>query len=132
MAACDEARQLLAAARKDKRALEGMADENAFADEIFGFRAQQAVEKALKAWMAVLDLEYPRTHDLSLLLSMLRDHGQETDSLLDLIEFNPYAVEYRYGPFDDVGLSLDRCSAISRIGGLLWTVEELVELKSRE
>ena len=46
MAISDEARQLLAAANKDLRALQGMIDASIFADEIFGFHAQQAVEKA--------------------------------------------------------------------------------------
>ena len=39
MAPSDEARQMLAAAYKDWRALAGMADPNVFADEIFGFHA---------------------------------------------------------------------------------------------
>jgi len=61
MALSDEARQMLAAAYKDWRALAGMADPDVFADEVFGFHAQQAVEKALKAWLALLGVEYPRT-----------------------------------------------------------------------
>ncbi|MCL5271298.1 MAG: hypothetical protein M1457_12290 [bacterium] len=48
MAPSDEARQLLAAAAKDRRALGGMADAAVFADEVFGFHAQQAAEKGLK------------------------------------------------------------------------------------
>jgi len=43
MAGSDEARHLLAAARKDWNALHGMTDSQVFADEIFGFHAQQAV-----------------------------------------------------------------------------------------
>jgi HEPN domain-containing protein len=62
MAERDEAQRLLAAAQKDLRALRGMTDADTFADEIFGFHAQQAVEKALKAWLALLGEEYPRTH----------------------------------------------------------------------
>jgi len=39
----------------------------AFADEIFGFHAQQAVEKGLKAWICLHGIEYPFTvlQDLS-------------------------------------------------------------------
>lgn len=65
MASFEEACLLLAAANRDFRALRGMTDSSVFADEIFGFHAQQAAEKALKAWLAVLDVEYPRTHDAS-------------------------------------------------------------------
>ena len=45
---------LLAMARKDLVALAGMGDLKVFADEIFGFHAQQATEKALKSWLATL------------------------------------------------------------------------------
>ncbi|NIR50348.1 HEPN domain-containing protein [candidate division KSB1 bacterium] len=34
-----------------------------FDDEIFGFHAQQAVEKVVKAWPNLLGIVYPRTHD---------------------------------------------------------------------
>lgn len=40
-------------ASKDLAALRGMIDASLFADEIFGFHAQQAVEKSLKAWITV-------------------------------------------------------------------------------
>jgi HEPN domain-containing protein len=65
----EEAYLLLTAASRDLRALQGMTDPGVFADEIFGFHAQQAAEKALKAWLSALDVEYPRTHDLTMLLS---------------------------------------------------------------
>jgi HEPN domain-containing protein len=127
MAPSDEARQLLAAARKDGRALDGMIDIDVFADEVFGFHAQQAVEKALKAWAALLGIEFPRTHDLSLLLHVLEEHGQSVESLWDLLEFSPYAVQYRYEAFDEIGDPLDRKTVRERVGDLLRKVEALVE-----
>lgn len=63
-----------------------------FADEIFGFHAQQAAEKALRAWLAVLDAEYPRTHDLSMLISLFEVQEQDIVPFFDIIELNPYAV----------------------------------------
>ena len=48
----EHAQTLLEMARKDARALSGMTDADVFADEIFGFHAQQVIEKALKAWCA--------------------------------------------------------------------------------
>ena len=71
MGASEEVRHLLAVAHKDFRALQGMSDSSIFADEIFGFHAQQAAGKALKAWLAAFGVEYPRTHDLSLMLTLL-------------------------------------------------------------
>jgi len=129
MADYDEARQLLAAAFKDWRALKGMADPEVFADEVFGFHAQQAVEKALKSWLTLLGVEYPRTHDLSLLLNMLKGQGQAVEPFYGLIEFNPYAVQYRYGAFDEVGAPLDRSAVVNRVTELLRTVEAMVTPK---
>jgi HEPN domain-containing protein len=40
-------------ATKDLRALQGMLDNKTFADEVFGFHAQQIVEKSLKAWLSL-------------------------------------------------------------------------------
>jgi HEPN domain-containing protein len=64
----EHAREMLTLAQRDFKALQGMLDVETFADEIFGFHAQQAVEKALKAWLTLVGVEYPRTHDLEELL----------------------------------------------------------------
>lgn len=58
----EHAYMLLGLARRDLTALGGMLDVNTFADEIFGFHAQQAVEKALKAWLSLIEIEYPSIH----------------------------------------------------------------------
>jgi predicted nucleic acid-binding protein len=60
------ARLIISAARRDLQALENMLDSHSFPSEIFGFHAQQAVEKALKAWLVLLDQECPRTHNIRL------------------------------------------------------------------
>jgi len=117
---------MLAAARRDWRALTGMADPDVFADEVFGFHAQQAIEKALKSWLTLLGVECPRTHDLSLLLSTLKERGQAVEPLYELIEFNPYAVQYRYEAFDEVGAPLDRSAVVDSVARLLKMVEAAV------
>ena len=71
----EQARTLLEAAEKDVSALRGMGDGVVFADEIFGFHVQQAVEKLLKAWLASLGEIYPLSHDLASLLDMLGKRG---------------------------------------------------------
>lgn len=95
-------------ARRDLRAAQGMAGDTAtFTDEIFGFHAQQAVEKACKAWMCGLGVVYPKTHDLDLLFHLLSESGvrvpMEYEALLDLVDFS---VQYRYEAFDE--LPIDR------------------------
>lgn len=52
---------MLRMAHKDFSALTDMLDNAVFADEIFGFHAQQAVEKALKAWLCAHGIAYPLT-----------------------------------------------------------------------
>jgi len=64
----DHALQMLEMAKKDHQALAHMLDANEFPEEIFGFHAQQSIEKALKAWIASRGLEYPKTHDISAML----------------------------------------------------------------
>jgi len=41
------------------------------ADDVVGFHAQQAVEKALKAVVAARGLEIPRSHDVVLLIRLV-------------------------------------------------------------
>ena len=52
-------------------ALNGMQDKKVFGDEIFGFHAQQVIEKSLKAWLCALGQTYPYTHNLNRLLVIL-------------------------------------------------------------
>jgi HEPN domain-containing protein len=96
-------------------------------DEVFGFHAQQAAEKALKAWLTLLKDEYPKTHDLSLLLTLLETRGQDVTPYLELIELNPFAVQYRYGAFDDLS-TLDRRATCELIQEVLSVVGSFVDM----
>jgi HEPN domain-containing protein len=66
----NHAQLMISMARKDLSALEHMTNAEIFADEIFGFHAQQAVEKALKGWLSFLGITYPKIHDLEELLAL--------------------------------------------------------------
>jgi HEPN domain-containing protein len=108
----EESARMMELARRDLRAAHAMAaDTVAFTDEIFGFHAQQAVEKACKAWMCGLGVVYPKTHDLDLLFHLLSESGvrvpMEYEALLDLVDFS---VQYRYEAFDE--LPIDRCNTL--------------------
>lgn len=63
-----EAKLVLIMAGKDLRALRLMLNPESADDEIFGFHAQQSVEKSLKAWITALGQEHPYKHDLHPLL----------------------------------------------------------------
>jgi HEPN domain-containing protein len=120
----EHAHALLEMARKDARALAGMTDRETFADEIFGFHAQQATEKALKAWCARRGIEYPLTHDLSELIAMLREDGCDVDAFEDLLRFNAFAVLFRYEALEEEPPFFEREQVIKELDGLLTHVAQ--------
>ena len=83
-------------AHRDMTALHGMLDDAIFADEIFGFHVQQAVEKGLKAWMCALGLTYPFTHHINRLLVLLKGAGVEVEAFWWTDQFTLYAHQARY------------------------------------
>jgi HEPN domain-containing protein len=123
----EHAHALLEMARKDARALAGMMDPEVFADEIFGFHAQQATEKALKAWCARRGIEYPLTHDLSELIALLRKDGCDVDALEDLLRFNAFAVLLRYEALEEEPPFFERERVIEEIDALLTRVAQRLE-----
>ena len=90
--------------------------------ESFGFHVQQAAEKALKAWLALLGETYPLTHSLETLLDQLADRGAAVESFRNLIDFTPYAVEFRYVAVDPDAEPIDREGAIALVEALLVQV----------
>ncbi len=101
-----------------------------FADEIFGFHVQQAVEKTLKAWLCAYAVDYPLTHDLARLLTMLEKLGVDVKLFWPLVQFTIFAVQARY----EDGLSaldepLERAVEIENVRSLLVTAEEAVAKK---
>ena len=119
-----QARVLLEAAERDISALRGMSDAVVFADEIFGFHAQQAAEKLFKAWLALLGETYPLTHDLTELLELLETRESAAARFDGLIDYTPYAVQFRYGADDAEAGSLDRDEALGQAEALLEEVRQ--------
>jgi len=128
MSDLDHARMMLSMARKDLTALQNMLDMNAFANEIFGFHAQQAVEKTLKAWLSLVDVDYPRIHDLEELLALLERHRETVpERFYALIDLTDFAVQFRYASFEDLDNQLDRVEMIHQVTELVEYVEKLFE-----
>jgi HEPN domain-containing protein len=115
--------RLLALARRDLRAAELLRDQPEVGDGIIGFHAQQAAEKALKAWLTILGIDFPQTHDLSLLIHKLDEGGAEVTSLWALLDLNPFAVQFRYEILDDE--PLDHEATLAQVTALLHHVESL-------
>ena len=90
--------------------------------ESFGFHVQQAAEKALKAWLALLGEKYPLTHSIETLLDLLADQGAAVEPFRHLVDYTPYAVEFRYVGVDPDAGPIDREGAIALVEVLLEQV----------
>ena len=61
------------------------------------FHAQQAVEKSLKALLTFHGVEFPKTHDLLVLLDFANKFTDKFEIFREkMAEMNSYAVETRY------------------------------------
>lgn len=76
------------------------------------FHAQQAAEKALKAYLAALsDEDIPRTHDLRLLHSLIAERGGDSPPTEGLPHLNQHAVASRY-PDEEFPTALEAQEAV--------------------
>jgi HEPN domain-containing protein len=117
-----EGRELaLVLARKaegDAKAMRRLASDPEIDDEAVGFHAQQAIEKWLKAVMALQGLRVVRRHNLGGLLELLDDAGVDPPPGVDwLDELTIYAVPMRYADILDAE-PLDRASVIALVDGV--------------
>jgi HEPN domain-containing protein len=104
-----------------------MRDVQTFADEIFGFHAQQATEKALKAWLSWCGIAYPRIHDLEELLALLTQHDIAVpESFRGLCDLTDFAVQFRYETFEEEDEALDRPAMIHQVEAFVVYVEHLL------
>jgi len=71
----DLARELLERAEDDERAACALVPVSEVSNAIVCFHAQEAVEKAIKAVLAMRGAEFPFTHNLALLLQLCADAG---------------------------------------------------------
>ena len=93
-------------------------------EEVYGFHVQQAAEKLLKAWIAVLGESYPLTHSIETLLKLLAEKGVDTVPFSNLGAYTPYAVEFRYAGVGPDAKPIDRVGALGLVEALSEKVEE--------
>lgn len=61
------------------------------------FDLQQCVEKSFKSILILHDIDFPKTHSISKLIEILKEHHIEIpDELLSSAELTIYAVETQY------------------------------------
>jgi HEPN domain-containing protein len=93
----DHARGLLSRARDDFFVVRRLAVEPDAPGWVLGFHAEQAVEKALKAVLSCAGIIYPRSHNLVMLVELLRQAKQPLPpDAADLGQLVPYGVVLRY------------------------------------
>ncbi|MBM3270430.1 MAG: HEPN domain-containing protein [Candidatus Sericytochromatia bacterium] len=60
------------------------------------FHAQQAVDKAIKAILVLLQIEFKKSHDLASLAALVPPDWAIAEKLAEVAELTPWAVEARY------------------------------------
>jgi HEPN domain-containing protein len=102
---------LLRIAMADLETAEASIDPAVFREGAWGFWLQQAVEKALKAWLLQLGGDPPLTHDLRRLLLLLEAEGVATADLEPLAQLTVYAVQFLPG-VNYIGGRVDSCELL--------------------
>ena len=111
------ARMMVRAAERDVATLRSMTA--GAPDESVGFHAQQAAEKAFKAWIALLGETYPLTHSIGMLVDLLAARGAPVEPFRGLADYTPYAVEFRSLGVPSDAEPIDREGALALVGALL-------------
>ena len=92
-------------------------------DAVFGFHAQQAAEKLMKALLAHLGIQFELTHDLTRLAKSVAKVDQPLPDLgLPLRKLTRFGVVYRY-EFQPLAANPDRATARNAVKLLRTHVE---------
>ena len=82
--------------------------------------AQQAAEKALKAALIFLQIDFRRTHDLNVLRDLLPENWQLKTALPNLKDLNRWAVQARYPDAVQEATETDASTAVEQ-ARVVWT-----------
>lgn len=81
----------------DEAILEKLLDDADVPDDALGFHVQQAIEKRMKAVLALNEVEFQHTHSIGYLTTLLEHHGIEGPKHREQLEdLTPWAVDARY------------------------------------
>lgn len=121
------ARMLLRIARTDERTFLLLGQQGNELLRQACFHAQQAVEKALKAVLAVYGIPVRKTHDLEEIYGNFQSPGVVCPIDLDeLVQLTPYAALFRYDDTDIPQLDLTVArSVVART--LEWATSQIEE-----
>lgn len=121
----DLAAVLIQKADQDIYVLDKMVGDEGAPVEVFGFHAQQATEKLIKALLVRGAVPYTRTHRLGELVDLATDNGIHFPEGIEfLVDLTPYAVEFRYDVTPDEGCDeLDQQNTTP----MIWTPRNLAD-----
>lgn len=119
------ARALLDVAEQDILTLRALLAATEVGDGVFGFHVQQAAEKSLKAWLAVLGVKFPLTHNLGALVALLQEQV-DTTAFLPLTAYTPFGVQFRYQEAEG-DTPIDRPAALRQAQALWQHVAQELE-----
>lgn len=124
----EQARLYIQKASEDEVLLNKIVDDLDVSDNIFGFHAQQAIEKLLKALLSTKSVRFKKTHNLRELMDLLAETGLPLpDPIAEIDYLTPYGALARYEnvpfntPFDRRAarkLVRDVRSWVERVGDL--------------
>ncbi len=91
------------------------------------FHSQQAVEKALKAYLVYLDINFTKTHEIGELISNCTKKDKEMASLFkEADNLTDYAVQIRYPDSPAEPSQEDATQALKIAYGILQYIKEKV------
>ncbi len=82
--------------------------------------AQQSAEKALKAVLIFLEVDFPRTHDLNVLRNLVPESWQLEAEHPDLASLTEWAAEARYPSDTPAATNADASEAVEQARAI-WT-----------
>ena len=91
-----EARRWLRYAREDLTTAEAVVKRGLGVPRQACWLAEQAVEKALKGVLVFLQIDFPKSHDLDLLRSLIPPDWRIGNNPADFAELSQWSVEARY------------------------------------
>jgi len=92
----DEARRWMSYAKSDLDAADTLLEKGDFFPRQICFMSQQAGEKALKAILVYLEMNFPKTHDLDLIRELIPTGWEVKAKFPELYDLSVWAVESRY------------------------------------
>ena len=126
-------RQWFRYAQDDLSVARMIANDSDAPQRIAAYHAQQATEKALKAWLIYKEVDFPFTHDLSLLLSNCEKNGAHwSDGLSAIVRLGEYATTTRYPDFELLVTSEQANEAIELATSTVNTVQSALKNEGLE